>query len=95
MQNEGFNDVQQGCPAREVVLSGPQCTKLVSRLCKFLVLFYRLKYICHQNTPKLYLLFLLWAFHPKTCITNTSKIGYVNFLDLVYIHTNWQHCVQL
>jgi len=20
---------------------------------------------------------------------------YVNFLDLVYIHTNWQHCVQL
>jgi len=44
------------------------------RLSKFFVFFYRLKYICHQNTPKLYLLFLLWAFHPKTCITKASKI---------------------
>ena len=58
----------------EVVLSGPRSIKFVSRLLKFLVFFYRLKYICHQNTPKLYLLFLLWAYHPKTCITNASKI---------------------
>ena len=40
----------------------------------FLVLFCTLKYICHQNTPKLCLLFLLWAYYPKTCITNVSKI---------------------
>jgi len=72
--------VGQGCPtrgphaAREVVLSGPLCNKFVSRLFKFLVFFYRLKYIYHQNTPKLYLLFLLWTYHPKTCTTNASKI---------------------
>ena len=46
----------------------------ISRLLKFLVFFYRLRCICHQNTPKLYLLFLLWAYHPNTCITNASKI---------------------
>jgi len=72
--------VGQGCPtrgphaAREVVLSGPLCNKFVSRLFKFLVFFYRLKYIYHQTTPKLYLLFLLWTYHPKTCTTNASKI---------------------
>jgi len=72
--------IDQGCPARgphaarEVFLCGPRCNKFVSRFFKFLVFFYRLKYICHQNTPKLYLLFLLWAYHPKTCITNASKI---------------------
>jgi len=60
--------------AREVVLSGPRCNKFVSRLFIFLVLCYRLKYICHQNTPTSYLLFLLWAYHPQTCITNASKI---------------------
>ena len=54
--------------APEVVLSRPRCNKFVSRLFKFLVFFYRLKYNCHQNTPKLYLLFLLWAYDPKTCI---------------------------
>jgi len=57
-----------------VVLCGPRCNKFVSRLFKFLVFFYRLKYICHQTTPKLHLLFLLWAYHPKTCMTNASKI---------------------
>jgi len=72
--------VNQGCPtrgphaAREVVLSGPPYNKFVSRLFHVLVFFYRLKYICHKNTPKLYLLFLLWAYHPKTCITNALKI---------------------
>jgi len=56
------------------VLSGLHCNKFASRLLKFFIVFYRLKYICHQNTPKLYLLFLLWAYHPKTCITSASKI---------------------
>jgi len=60
--------------AREVVLCGPRCDEFVSRFLKFFI-FYRLKYTCHQNTPKLYLLFLLWAYHPKTCITNASKIS--------------------
>jgi len=68
--------LDQGCPtaAREVVLSGPRCNKFVSRLFKFSVCFYRLKYICHEKTPKLHLLFLLWAYHPKTCTTKASKI---------------------
>jgi len=44
--------------------------KFVSTLFRFLVYFYRLKYICHQNTPKLYLLFLLWTYLPKTCRYN-------------------------
>ena len=60
--------------ALEVVLSGPRCNKFISRLFNLLVFFYRLKYICQQNTPKLYLLFLLWAYHPKTCTKSTSKI---------------------
>jgi len=66
------------------------CEKVVSRLNKhddvielkiplpemksWLRPYYRPKYICHQNTPKLYLLFLLWAYHPKACITIASKI---------------------
>jgi len=72
--------VDQGCPTRgphaggEVVSCGPRCIKFVSRFFEFLVFFYRLKYICHRNTPKLYLLFLLWAYHLKTCITKASKI---------------------
>jgi len=60
--------------ACEVVFSGSRRNKFLSRLLKFLVFFYRIRYICHQNTPKLYLLFLLWANHSKTCIVNTSKI---------------------
>ena len=60
--------------ACEVIISDPRCNKLVSRLFEFLVFFYRLKYICHQNTPKLYLLYLLWAYNPKNCITNASII---------------------
>ena len=60
--------------AQEVVLNGPRCHQFVSRLLKFLVFFYGLKCICHQNTPKLYLLFLLWAYHPQTCITSDAKI---------------------
>ena len=71
--------------APEVVLSGPRCNKFLSKLFEFLVFFCRIKYICHQNTLKLYLLFLLWAYHPKTCEQTLKK--YVNFLDLVYIHT--------
>jgi len=75
-----FHDIDQGCrsrgphAAREVVLCGPWCKKFVSRLFKFFVFFYRLKYTCHQNTPNLYLLFLLWAYHRNTWITNASKI---------------------
>ena len=61
-------------PAPELVLSVPRCNKFVSILFKFLVFFYTLKYICHQNTPKLYLLFLLWAYHRKPCRTNASKM---------------------
>ena len=60
--------------APEVVLSGPRCNKFVNRLFKFLVFFYKLKYICHQNAPKLHLLLLLWAYDPKTCFKNASKI---------------------
>jgi len=72
--------VYQGWPtsgphaACEVILCSPRCNKFVSRFFKFLVFFYRLNYICYQNTPKLYLFFLLWAYHPKTCIANASKI---------------------
>ena len=51
--------------AHKVVLNGPRSNKFVSRLFKFLAFFYRLKYICHQNTPKLYLLSPLWAYHQK------------------------------
>ena len=51
--------------ALKVVSSGPRCNKFVRRLFTFFEFFYRLKYICHQNTPKLYLLSLLWAYHPK------------------------------
>jgi len=57
--------VRQSCPTR-----GLRRNKFVSRL----YIFGRLKYICYQNTRKWYLLFLLWAYHPKTCVTNASKI---------------------
>jgi len=60
--------------AHEVVLSGPRCKMFVSRIFKYLVFFFRLKCICHQNTPNLYLLFVLWAYHLKTCVTNASNI---------------------
>jgi len=41
----------------------------------------------HQNTPKLYLLFLLWAYHRKTCITNALK----QCCKLVYVYTKFEN----
>jgi len=48
--------------ALKVVSSGPRCNKFVSRLFEIFELFYRLKYICHQNTPKLYLLVMVMVY---------------------------------
>jgi len=43
----------------------------------------------HQN----YTCCFCYHLPPKMCTTNALK--YVNFLDLVYIHASWQHCMQL
>jgi len=72
--------------APEVVLSGPRCNKFVNRLFKFLVFFYKLKYICHQNTPKLTCCFCYGPTTQKLVLKTLRK--YDNFLDLVYIRTS-------